>query len=197
VQTFIKAIPGLLIVLVVAGLGALLLGQVGAWFFSLEQATMTASASLVAVLLVPVITYFTAKSLEQRKSRENAIRERKTAFYDKLITDLVGMLPLGVSKKAMSAAEMQDVFGRIPAPLLTFGSRGVIRAWNEFRKVSREQGDDSKAIIVAFEGLLKAMRKDLGHPVWSHQNGELIGVFVNDPETVFARKGKAKVAPQS
>lgn len=71
--------------------------------------------------------------------------------------------------------------------LITYGSRGVIRAWNEFRKVSRLQTDNSTAVMLAFEGLLKAMRQDLGHTVITHQKGELLGIFVNDVENLFSK----------
>ena len=188
-KTFNVVAVLLVFAVVLVGLGALV-WQVADWFLSLPGSTMTAIASVVGVLSVPVITYFTTRSLEQRRSRENAMRARKTEFYDGMIRDLMSMFGFGGEAKK-TQEEMAIIFGNVMAPLLTFGSRGVILAWNKFRTYSSDNQGDTRGIMLAFEGLIKAMRKDLGHGVLTHQNGELLGVFVNDVADYFKpKKGK-------
>ncbi|TFC81155.1 hypothetical protein E3T23_06565 [Cryobacterium cheniae] len=192
----LKAVGGLLLVLAGFGLGLGLvsvpLSQTGKWFLALPPQTMAVVASVSALLIVPIITYFTTKSLEQGKSRENAVRQQKTEFYDRLIQQLISTLGIASGGKATSD-EMLAIFASVPAPLLTFGSGGVIRAWNHFTRVGREKSGDTKAVMIAFEGLLRAIRNDLGHKDFLYEKGELIGVFLKDANTVFGSPKKASV----
>ena len=185
----LKAFVGVVLVLLGVAIGLVLLSipasQAGRWFLALPPETMAVVASVGALLIVPIITYFTTKSLEQSKSRENAVRQQKTVFYEQLIDQLIGMLGIATPGGSANSVEMAKVFATVPAPLLTFGSGNVIRAWNRFTRVGREEADNSKAVMVAFEGLLKAMRSDLGHKDFFYEKGELISAFVKDAETVF------------
>ena len=183
----IQVIFGLLLLL------ALLAGAVWgvwalvSWFLTLPSETQTATAALLGVVLVPVITYFTSRSLERRRSRENAIREKKTELYDGMIKGLLEMLNLSKKPKGMTEGEMAQLFATITPQLITYGSRNVILAWNNFRSIATVDGAEGKpnprATMLSFEALLKAMRQDLGHPTMSTNQGDLLGIFINDIKT--------------
>jgi len=162
---------------------------IGPWFIALPSDHMAAVVGIAGVLLVPVITYFTSRSLERRKSLEDGIRARKTELYDDLMKGLMRMLNLQKSS-AMSETEMLEFFATITPGLITYGSNEVLSAWNKFRRISAVPGVTPKEVLVSFESLLTAMRKDLGHTTIFVQRGHLLGAFVTDIEKVFPELGK-------
>lgn len=189
-----QTVKNVIIVLVtLAFAGAALWGVwwllVGAfsWFADLPKDTRSATGTLFAAVSVPVITFGTSVYLQRKRVRDEAVREQKTAFYEKTIKDLVGMMKIDKPGTTADPAELVAIFASIPAPLITFASRGVILAWNNFRRVASEKPGDTAALILAFEELFKQMRKDLKHSTVLHQPGELVGTFVNDARDYFKK----------
>ncbi|MBB5741712.1 hypothetical protein HD600_000209 [Microbacterium ginsengiterrae] len=181
---------GVLLLVIASGALAVVWGLVS-WFLSLPASSQTPIAALVGVVSVPLITYFTSRSLERRRSRENAIREKKTEIYDDLIRGLMQMLNLSKSEDPMTETEMVKLFSEAVPNLIAYGSRRVILAWNNFRKVAAHSAGDANATGHAFEDLLKAMRNDLGHPTATTGRGELLRMFITDyDESALAKKGR-------
>lgn len=156
------------------------------WFEALPTDTRSATGTIFAAVSVPVITFGTSVYLQRKRVRDEAVREQKTKFYEDTISDLIGMMNL-TKVEDPDMGEFVRIFARIPAPMITFASRGVILAWNNFRQVASDSPDDTRAMVLAFEELFKQMRKDLKHSTWMHQPGELVGTFVNDARTFFKK----------
>lgn len=157
------------------------------WFEGLPSDTRSATGTIFAAVSVPVITFGTSVYLQSRRVRDEAVREQKTEFYEKTIKNLVGMMNLDKPGVPADPVQLLAIFASIPAPLITFGSRGVILAWNNFRQVAQDHPGEPRPMILAFEELFKQMRKDLKHSTWMHQPGELVGTFVNDARTYFKK----------
>jgi hypothetical protein len=168
------------------------------WFFDLPRSTQATVGGVLAVVLVPTIAYFSTRSLDRRRSREEAIRPQKTKLYDDVISGFLSIFDLGDSTSPSTEAEMKTFFASIAPPLITYGSRKVIKAWVTVLRVSRQnegKTDSGMKIMFAFEDLMKVMRADLGHGTFSQQQGELLGVFIRDIDDYLPSKSKAAPSP--
>jgi hypothetical protein len=179
---FVRAIPGLILVAVM-GVGLyFLIRSLLDWVATLSPQTVTPVFALVGVLSVPIVTYFTSRALEKRKALDQATRQHKTDLYKELIEELLKMLKIG-GGKAMTDAEMTAMFGRVTPSLITFGSKGVIRAWVAFR-LHPWATAEARDGMLKFERVLKEIRKDLGQSVFGLKDGELLKMFINDWDSV-------------
>lgn len=189
----------LALVLAVVGGGALWFGGVWLveWFGGLEAPTRTGLLALFGVLSVPLISFATQHFLSNRQSREQAIREKRTEFYDKVLEVFISMMSASKTGKNVAPEKHAKTFDSLIPPMLTYASPKFIRAWNLFRTVSRvttaEQEkkatglayddlmtDNPYLLMASMEQIVVAVRQDLGHRVSSKRYGDLISVIVND-----------------
>jgi hypothetical protein len=187
-KTFIKAIPGLLILVAFTGIFAIIGWVIVSWFLGLGTTTQTAVAGLTGVVLAPLVAFLTTRALERRRLMESALREKKTALYEQMVKDLMSMFDIGHTKKVKNSNELLKAVAAFTPRLITYGSRGVIRAWTTFR-LEGAGGENGVRTMAQFEDVLKAMRKDLGHGTLFQQRGELLGLWVNDIRNVDFKQG--------
>ncbi|WP_104193874.1 hypothetical protein [Cryobacterium sp. M25] len=159
---------------------AVAVGAVVWIFVSLPVSLKAPLAGAVALLLVPVVTYFTTHALDLGRSRESAIRIQKNQIYDDLMAGMLDMLGMGPTGTKYTPEQIQVLFADATPRLMTYGSRSVILAWNAFRQETAKAGRSNQSILFAFEDLLMALRSDLGHAGRRHQRGEILGMFVTD-----------------
>lgn len=76
----------------------------------------------------------------------------------------------------MNGGDPSTTFGWL-APFAT--SPAVIRAYTAFRNTGTNPD-----IVLRIDDLLQAMRKDLGNSCWTLNRGDLIKLFITDPENL-------------
>ncbi|WP_375388757.1 hypothetical protein [uncultured Amnibacterium sp.] len=177
-------------------LGAwILLTSTGQWLGRLPGDTRTAVIGLVGIVLVPVITFFTSRAQERRRARDDAIREKRTQFYDMAIRGMLRMFNLDKTAKPSTPNQQMKFFADITPEFILYASRGVVLAWNNFRKLGQQGSPSQGDFIAAFENVFREMRKDLGHDVPARPNLELMALFVNDIDNLNPKKRKKGLQP--
>lgn len=164
---------------------AIVVGAVAWIIVSLPPTLRAPLAGAVALLLVPVVTYFTTRALDLGRSRENAIRLKKNQIYDDLMAGMLDMLGMGPTGKPYSEEQIRVLYANATPRLMTYGSRTVILAWNSFRQETARPEHTNQSMLFAFEDLLIALRNDLGHSDRAHQRGEILGMFVTDLSSIL------------
>lgn len=111
-----------------------------------------------------------------------------TPVYDDLLKMFLANVGSGGGMDADAEDFMKDLKGR---QLLLGASTEMLRAFNDWqRSTVTAQGEvDAMAAIFAWEDLLRAIRRDLGHNDADLQRGELLRVFITDIDEHVAAAG--------
>ncbi len=102
-----------------------------------------------------------------------------TPVYDDLLKMFLDNLGSGSGMNSEAEDFMKDLKGR---QLLLGASTEMIREFNDWQRstVAAQADDDAMTAIFAWEELLRAIRRDLGHNDSGLQRGELLRVFITD-----------------
>lgn len=162
-----------------------------AWVAAAALAGLIVWAFIEAVRAEPAVVGSVATAVvglfgvlwQQRRSEEARLREahrnRMTPVYDDLLKMFLDNLGSGGGIDAEAEDFMKDLKGR---QLLLGASTEMIRAFNDWQRSTATAQADSNAMsaIFAWEDLLRAIRRDLGHNDADLQRGELLRVFITD-----------------
>ena len=92
---------------------------------------------------------------------------------------------------------MQEFASQFNPKLILWGSDDLLAAYNRFRATGIDAPDEgSPVMLLAFERLLYAIRRDLGHPNKNLGPGDLLRVFVNDVDDYIGPSGEPRPEPR-
>jgi hypothetical protein len=142
------------------------------------------SAAIIAACTTVFVSVATVVYTQQKtKSREidNSHRPQKMEIYKRFMDKaVVGLLKASKEKKFETPEfqkELEELFFSFTGDVIVWGSPAVIRAYTAFRNTGANPD-----IVLRIDDLMQAMRKDLGNSNWTLNRGDLIKLFITDPE---------------
>jgi hypothetical protein len=159
---------------------------------SIATASLVAWAFIEAVQAEPAVVGAVATAAlgvagvvwQQRQAEKARLREahrdRMTPVYHKLLKRV--WQQVGRENQELTE-EMAEFMRDLKARQLMLGApSAMILAFNRWEREAKaaQQKNDSIALVFAWEELLRAMRRDLGHDDSSLPRGELLRVFMDD-----------------
>lgn len=170
----------LLIALVAYGLyqGALSTQRM---LMGLNEEISVAIIAASATFLVSVATVVYNQRKTTMREIDNSHRPQKIEIYkkfmDKAVLKVLRDSSAGKTHTEEFRKEMEDLFFSFTGDIIVWGSPEVIRAYSAFRS-----SGGSADVLLRVDDLLQAMRKDLGNRNVSLKRGDLIKLFITDPE---------------
>lgn len=121
-----------------------------------------------ATVLIAVITVVASQRADRRGRIEQSVRERKVPLYDELIRFWMEMSLIADELTEDEMTERWRKFNQASLhTLILWMSEPVLAAYNRLRAIMLRNiatgAEPSVDLIFAFEDLLLAVRKDLGH----------------------------------
>lgn len=149
----------------------------GIWYIAIRlPATVAAptiigaGAVIVSVSSIPLTNYFIKVREIERESRR-----RKAQIYEEFIVFMFKIM--GPTKP--SEEEMQKKFADFAPKIILWGGSDLLQAWIKVRRIHVPSTEGTDMLLV-WEKLLLAIRKELGHSNKGLQQWDVLKVFVND-----------------
>jgi hypothetical protein len=179
-KTF-NLIIGFVLIAIFIIIGVKVLDSIFHAFDRLNISVQTGIATALSVIIVAIVGYFANKSIETKKSIEQAMRPRKLELYEGFITFFLRTMAKEGTPKKPTPEEIGKFFIDSNPTIITFASNSVIEKWGKLRiGMTGSKGTES---LFQLEELLKEIRKDLGHGKRGSKKGDILRLFVNDIDT--------------
>jgi hypothetical protein len=150
------------------------------------------SAAIIAACTTFIVSVATVLYTQQKtKSREidNSHRPQKMEIYKRFMNEVVVNLLKATKDNKVDSPEfkkkLEEDLVSFTGDIIVWGSPTVILAYTEFRSsrtASENTESSSLSILLKIDNLFQAMRKDLGNSNWGLNRGDLIKLFLTDPE---------------
>lgn len=146
-----------------------------------------------ATILVSVITVVIGKQLEKKREIEQQHRIQKIEIYEHFMEEWFKILRTSSTRKRakygsdelpISEENLLKFLEEFSRKLILWGSRGVIKQYVAFRSFGIKSGQPDPQILLHFENVLLAIRKDLGHSNRGLNQGDLLALFLKDLENL-------------
>jgi len=145
--------------------------------------TGTLATALVALIGI----LYAQRNLKSRDIAE-AHRPAKIEVYNTFL-DIVEqfMDDTGGEKHGLDDGELSEElkkqFTNLTRGLITWASPSVVKAWSDFRKGTGDSNPDTNVLLLA-DDVLQAMRKDLGNSNFGLHRGDIVKLYLSNPEEV-------------
>lgn len=177
-----------LVALGLAALGLYLLWLVVSfiytWIIDQHLQTVAAIVTLAGTLVVCVFALIISQQIAKARDIAESRRPKKTEFYTNFVTTMVDLM----RKREGSGATMfddrekfEDFLTNSTTQVIMWGSPDVL---GKYAVLSQYGETPNPNPILIMDDLIQAMRKDLGLSTWSLARGELIKIFLSDPEKI-------------
>lgn len=158
---------------------ALALLGLGGWAVVRGVETDPSVVGSFATALGAIVAVVIQRSREKRQELEQSHREKLAPIYEELLDNMRDF-------ESREEAENEAFFKRLQTKLLLYGPTPVIQEWLAWRRLGETLTEPNITLVLTWERVLRAIRKDLGHDDTDLQPGDLLRVFVNDLDDALA-----------
>lgn len=155
------------------------------WITSQKSDVASAIIAAAATILAGIGAVIFSQQRTKTREIAESHRPKKVELYTKFVKKVMEVMQKSKEENSddslIEDAGLQQFFEEFTTDLILWGSPSVIRAYHKFRKDSTS-GDAEINIVAVMDDVMRTMRKDLGHSDWTLQRGEIIKLFLRDPE---------------
>jgi len=180
-------LPFVLLLVAVVGVGYGVWYAVAAalsWIMSQESQVAAAVIAFSGTIIAGIGAVVIAQQRSKSREIAEAHRPKKIELYNSFITTMIGIIRKhkGSDSKALEGdKDIEEFFYKFTAEVVLWGSPGVLGHYATFRNLGQEKNPN---IVLIMDDIMQAMRKDLGLGNWGFSRGDLMKMFLTDPETL-------------
>lgn len=136
-------------------------------------------------IVVAIISSSLAKYLEHNNSIKADLRSQKTPVYREFIEFTLKTVLINIKEGKDNKSEAVSFFQDFTPRLTLWASDDVLKSYLNFKNFSTiKSQDNNNNILLKFEKVVYAMRKDLGYKNKKLMPGDILKMFITDPESI-------------
>lgn len=155
---------------------------------SLEKELAAAIVAASGTILASVAAIIINQNRAKRREIEEAQRPNKIIAYKKFMELMTTILKKGKEedflKDGVLPPDLEEMFLCLQSDMIVWASPGVIKAYEEFKRDAQvaDTSTQHKHVLLFWDDILQQIRKDLGHKNTGLKRGDLIKLFLQDPQ---------------
>lgn len=173
----LSAFLGLVLVVVLVYVAVTVLRGLGGILQSLDSSV----AAAIIAAVVSVISIALAKGYESVLLIQKEHRERKIPVYEELLKFMSRAMMAEKLGDTLDESEVRAFMLDFNQRFMVWGSDDVLAAWVRWRRAAVREGTaDPVELILLYEQLILAIRRDLGHKNKNIKQRDILALFIND-----------------
>lgn len=178
-KKFLSAIVGLLVIAMLGYGFFFVASKIITYITSLNSDIAVAIIAAAGAVFVSVLSVVATKIYESKQLVTVENRENKIPIYDSLILFMQRALANETAGRKPTQDEIVKFVIEEQPKLMIWGSDEVLKSWIEWRRQASNPSTATESLFI-YEGLILAIRKDLGHKNKNLKRGDVLSLFVND-----------------
>jgi len=147
-------------------------------------AMITGAVAIIGSLVNSVVSYRT-KRMEYTQNETREKQKKMVDPYNKLVSLIFEILNLSKQNVAIEESMLVQKMSEFNIAVLLYGSNEVIAKWGSYRvSLANPAQSNPKEVMLKLEDLLYVIREDLGFDKRDMGAGDILSLFINDPETL-------------
>ena len=195
-KQLMSVVAGMIMLAAASYVSYLFLKQLGRYLLLFDKQVTASIVAATGTLFAALATVLYSQRRSKERDISEAHRPQKVELYKRFMEIL--MMVLRMSKadeseneaKALPNTELEEFFYGFTRDIIVWGSPGVIQAYKRFR-TNDEQGTVLSLLLV--DDLLRAIRQDLGNSNKGLKRGDLVKLFLRDPDEVDKMSENRKI----
>ena len=201
-KKFKELLPGIIALIVLLGIASVIFYYIGLgivaganWVLSLVQQISTLDTVLVIALISGAITILglivnsiisiKLKASEHKNRTKAEMRIKMEKPYASFVNMIFDMLSSVKGSKKMSDSEMTARMVEFSKEVTLYGSNKVVKKWAKYRTSANKLSPADN--VKQLEGILFAIRADLGLKKRGMKTGDILALFINDIDEIFQK----------
>lgn len=156
-------------------------------FAASPAAVQAAVIGGIATVLVSVASVISTNKAQKRREIEAEHRKQKAEIYEEFMKfwfDLITREKL--DRPPMSEKDMLEFVAGFSQRMIVWGSDEVVREYLAMKTTYQDgDGESHKSMMLRFESMMFAMRRDLGHDNKGMEPTSLLRLFITDVDEVW------------
>ena len=155
---------------------------------NLESTVAVAIIGAAAAVIGSSLSLMLGKRYEARERTKQILREKKIPVYEKAIKFMTDTMAGEKAGAKPTEPELLKHILEFTQESMVWASDDVLAEWIKWKRFASTEAmaDNPRELLFQFEGLVKAMRRDLGHRNQGILKGDILVMFVTDMDKHLA-----------